>query len=40
MIKESMERLVVFFFLNKQCSPINLGFVMNAGKILRNYQGN
>lgn len=39
-IMGSMKRLVVFFFLNEQCSPINFGFVMDAEKILRNYQRN
>lgn len=39
-IMESIKRFVAFFFLTNQCSPFNVGFVMNAGKIVCNYQRN
>lgn len=39
-IMESIKRFVAFSFLTNQCSPFNVGFVMNAGKIVCNYQRN
>lgn len=35
-----LKGLLTSFFLTNQCSPFNVGFVMNAGKIVCNYQRN